>query len=116
MPISKSKLKKEFAKDWKKHYKLKAIESRGFHRSTCKSCGTNFWAVDSSRSTCSDPACVGYEFIGNSPLKKPMDLLESWNAYVKYFKKNGHTIIDSYPSVCRWRDDLYFTIASITDF
>ena len=30
--------------------------------------------------------------------------------------KNNHTSINRYPVVCRWRDDLYFTIASIVDF
>ncbi|NWJ22388.1 alanine--tRNA ligase, partial [Marine Group I thaumarchaeote] len=30
--------------------------------------------------------------------------------------KNGHTSVNRYPVVCRWRDDLYFTIASIVDF
>ena len=30
--------------------------------------------------------------------------------------KNGHTSVSRYPVVCRWRDDLYFTIASIVDF
>ena len=29
---------------------------------------------------------------------------------------NGHTSIPRYPVVCRWRDDLYYTIASIVDF
>ena len=33
-----------------------------------------------------------------------------------FFVKNNHTSISRYPVVCRWRDDLYFTIASIVDF
>src|SRR6185312_4888202 len=34
----------------------------------------------------------------------------------EYFHSNGHSIIRRYPVVCRWRNDLYFTIASIIDF
>ncbi|MDO7697512.1 MAG: alanine--tRNA ligase, partial [Nitrosopumilus sp.] len=34
----------------------------------------------------------------------------------EFFVKNNHTSVSRYPVVCRWRDDLYFTIASVVDF
>jgi alanyl-tRNA synthetase len=37
-------------------------------------------------------------------------------AFLSFFKKRGHEIIKPYPVVARWRDDLYFTHASIIDF
>ena len=33
-----------------------------------------------------------------------------------FFKKMDTHLSSRYPVVCRWRDDLYFTIASIVDF
>jgi alanyl-tRNA synthetase len=37
-------------------------------------------------------------------------------AYLSFFEKNGHTRVERYPVVARWRDDIYLTIASIADF
>jgi alanyl-tRNA synthetase len=37
-------------------------------------------------------------------------------AYLSFFEKNGHTRMERYPVVARWRDDIYLTIASIADF
>ncbi len=39
-----------------------------------------------------------------------------WKKFADYFKKEGHAEIEKYPVVSRWRQDLYFTIASIQDF
>ena len=36
--------------------------------------------------------------------------------YRSFFDRHGHTRIDRYPVVARWRDDIYLTIASIADF
>ena len=36
--------------------------------------------------------------------------------YLSFFEERGHTRINRYPVVARWRDDLYLTIASIADF
>ncbi|MFV2014705.1 MAG: alanine--tRNA ligase-related protein, partial [Candidatus Heimdallarchaeota archaeon] len=46
----------------------------------------------------------------------------NWNFHqtirqlTSFFEKHGHEAIEPYPVVARWRDDLDFTIASITDF
>jgi len=37
-------------------------------------------------------------------------------AFLSFFEKHEHTRIKPYPVVARWRDDLYFTNASIIDF
>jgi alanyl-tRNA synthetase len=37
-------------------------------------------------------------------------------AFLSFFEKRGHGRIKPYPVVSRWRDDLYFTSASIVDF
>jgi alanyl-tRNA synthetase len=42
--------------------------------------------------------------------------ISAWKQIEEYFQSNAHSIIRRYPVVCRWRDDLYFTIASIVDF
>ncbi|MBN1160155.1 MAG: alanine--tRNA ligase, partial [Candidatus Diapherotrites archaeon] len=116
MAISKDQLRKDFAKDWKKHYDLQCLKERGLSRHKCKNCGKAFWSVDPDRKLCGEPACVGYGFIGNSPTKEPLDQVQSWKSFEKFFVKNGHKSIPTYPAVARWRSDLYFTIASITDF
>ncbi len=37
-------------------------------------------------------------------------------AFLSFFERRGHARIQQYPVVARWRDDLYFTSASIVDF
>lgn len=110
----KDKLKKMFSDNYDKYYKVKLFSELGFMRKKCK-CGTYFWTLDRSRVTCPNPPCQTYQFIGN-PIKKKMDYLECWNEINKFFVKNGHESIPSYPIVCRWFPGLYFTIASIIAF
>ena len=57
-----------------------------------------------------------YGFIGEPPTNKRLDYISAWKEIEEYFQSNAHSIIRRYPVVCRWRDDLYFTIASIVDF
>jgi len=113
--VSKEELKRMFSKEWKKHYKLRALEERGFKRQRCKSCGRHFWAVE-ERDFCGDPACIGYQFIGSPKAERPLGYVETWKRIEDYFVRNGHESIKPYPTVARWRDDLYFTIASINNF
>ncbi len=114
MGLDKKKLAKQFQKDWKKHYKVKFLEQSGFKRIKCQSCGKHFWSLDSDRKTCADSSCVGFEFIGQKG--KNLGYTETWEKIEKYFTNKGHKSITRYPTVCRWRDDLYFTNASIIDF
>jgi alanyl-tRNA synthetase len=113
--MDKEKLRKEFREEWEKHYKVTALIERGYTRQQCKKCKRFFWAVE-QKETCSDPSCIGYRFIGKKMAKEPLSYVQTWKKIEAYFTKNGHTSIKPYPSVARWRDDLYFTIASINDF
>lgn len=115
MDVDKNALRKQFGEVWEKHYKLKVLIDRGFIRQRCGKCQRMFWAK-TKRDLCGDPSCIGYQFIGNTPVKKKLDYIGTWKAIEKYFTSNGHGYIKPYPTVARWRDDLYFTIASINDF
>ncbi len=92
------------------------LKERGFVRKKCVKCGKYFWTLDESRETCGDPPCESYGFIGNPVFKRPFTLDEMREHYLSFFEKRGHTRIDRYPVVARWRDDIYLTIASIADF
>ena len=37
-------------------------------------------------------------------------------AFLDFFEKRGHTRVEPYPIIARWRDDIHLTIASIADF
>lgn len=114
--FTKDSLRKDFARDWKKHYQVKLFKDMGFHRKTCHKCGKHFWTLDEKRKTCPDPPCENYGFIGNPITKRKWDYIETWKQFEKFFKKEGHTSIPRYPVIDRWRPDLFFTIASIQDF
>ncbi len=113
--VDKKALRKKFRKEWEKHYKLPFFEEHGFIRKTCKICGQTFWTLDPDREVCGEPDHSGYQFIGN-PAGKRRSYTETWDAMAYFYAKNGHAVIDRYPVVARWRDDLYFTIASIAVF
>ena len=65
---------------------------------------------------CPDDGLDTCSFIGEPPTSKRFDYTQSWKQVEEFFVKNNHTSVNRYPVVCRWRDDLYFTIASIVDF
>ncbi|MEM3723460.1 MAG: alanine--tRNA ligase [Candidatus Hadarchaeales archaeon] len=97
-------------------YQVELFEREGFQRKQCSGCGRSFWTVDPDRKTCGDTPCDEYTFIGNSPMKRKYSLEEMEKTFLKFFEKNGHTVIKRYPVVARWRDDIFLTIASIADF
>jgi alanyl-tRNA synthetase len=115
MDVDKNELRKQFAAEWEKHYKLDVLIKHGYTRQKCKSCSKMFWAKE-KREMCADASCIGYQFIGSTPVKKKLDYIGTWKAIEKYFTTTGHGYVKPYPTVARWRDDLYFTIASINDF
>ena len=114
--FTKDSLRKEFAKNWKKHYQIKLFKDMGFERKRCKKCKRYFWTLEKDRRHCQNPPCENYGFIGKPITKKPWDYCETWKQFEKFFKKEGHTSIPRYPVIDRWRPDLFFTIASIQDF
>jgi alanyl-tRNA synthetase len=97
-------------------YQLDYFNENGFVRKTCPKCKTNFWTRDAQTEFCGDPPCVSYSFIGAPVFKKEYDISSMREAYLTFFEKNGHTRVDRYPVIARWRDDIYLTIASIADF
>ena len=114
--MNKKEILKEFSSDSDKYYKVNLFEEEGFVRKSCLKCGRFFWTLDSGRHLCPDDADDTYSFIGDPPTKKRFDYTQAWKEVESFFVKNGHSSISRYPVVCRWRDDLYFTIASIVDF
>jgi len=111
--LSKDSLRREFAKDAKEYYSVELFEKQGFGRHTCRVCGKNFWSIP-DRETCEDSSHTEYTFFKERP--RSIGYVEFWKKFADFFKKNGHTEVKSYPVVSRWRQDLYFTIASIQDF
>ncbi len=114
--MNKEEILAKFSADPDKYYKVKLFEEQGFQRKSCAKCGRFFWTIDSNRNNCPEDSDDTYSFIGNPPTKKRFDYSKSWKEVESFFKKNGHTSVNRYPVVCRWRDDLYFTIASVVDF
>ncbi len=97
-------------------YQLDYFKENGFIRKQCPKCNNNFWTRDPEVEFCGDPPCVTYSFIGAPVFKKEYDLASMREAYLSFFEKNGHSRINRYPVIARWRDDIYLTIASIADF
>lgn len=111
----KEKLKKKFSQEYKKYYLVKTFEEEGFVRKVCRNCGNAFWTLQKERETCPNPPCETYGFIGEK-LTKKRSYIDTWKDIEKFFVKNGHASIPSYPVVCRWFPGLYFTVASIVAF
>lgn len=112
---TKKELFEQFQKDWQKHYELDILKQRGYTRQQCKKCKRFFWAKE-QLDYCQDAACVGYKFIGNPPSKLNLSYIQTWKKIENYFTSHGHTKVKPYPTVARWRDDIYFNIASIGGF
>jgi len=114
--VNKKEILEKFSADPKRYYNVNLFEDKGFERRSCNICNRFFWTLDSERVKCPDHSDDTYSFIGDPPTSKRFDYTQSWKEVESFFVKNDHTSINRYPVVCRWRDDLYFTIASIVDF
>ena len=112
----KEKLRLKFREEWQKYYNIRFLNDQGFQRKICSKCGKGFWTLETEREHCPDQPCQFYEFLGNPPTSKRFNYIQTWKVIEDFFKKNGHDSIRRYPIVCRWRPDLFFTIASIIDF
>ncbi len=114
---NKQEILRIFQKNPEKYWKVELFEREGFKRKICSKCGTGFWTLDENRQHCPNPNCgEKYEFVGKPITKKKFDYIEMWKAFEKFFVDNGHTLIPRYPVVAKWRDDIFFNIASIVDF
>ena len=112
----KAEILREFSSEPGRYYAVELFADAGFARVPCDVCGRFFWTLDASRTRCPDDATDTYSFIGDPPTARRFDYAQAWEQVRSYFEDNGHATIGRYPVVCRWRDDLYFTIASIVDF
>ncbi len=113
--MDKESLRREFSENHPELYQVELFKSRGFIRKKCKRCGRYFWTLDPNREYCPNQPCSRYEFIKN-PSGKKLDYVNMWDEVKNFFVENGHQYVRRYPVVARWRDDLYFTVASIIDF
>ena len=111
--MGKNELSALFSANPDKYYKVALFNKVGFQRHKCNLCGKYFWSLV-DRAVCPDHEPYG--FLGSPPTNKHLDYIETWKEVEAFFRSNGHAIINRYPVVCRWRDDLYYTIASIVDF
>jgi alanyl-tRNA synthetase len=111
--MEKQSLLSLFSSNPNKYYKVSLFDEKGFKRQSCKLCGKFFWSIN-DRQSC--PEHDNYSFIGDPPTSKRLDFVNTWKELSSFFRKNNHQIIKRYPVVCRWREDLYYTIASIVDF
>jgi alanyl-tRNA synthetase len=99
-------------------FDLDFFRDNKFMRKQCIVCSSFFWTQDPGKQTCGDPACESYSFIGNSPVYKPYTLDEMREEFLSFFQndKRKHIVLDPYPVVPRWRDDVLLVNASIYDF
>jgi len=114
--MDKKEILSKFSTDPERYYKVKLFDDEKFERKSCATCKRFYWTIDENRVNCPDHSDDTYSFIGNPPTAKRFDYTQAWKEVESFFVKNGHTSVNRYPVVCRWRDDLYFTIASIVDF
>ncbi|MGB6501264.1 MAG: alanine--tRNA ligase [Thermoplasmata archaeon] len=96
-------------------YDLAFFHRSGFHRRTCVVCRSAFWTLG-DHDRCQEAPCRDYGFIGKPVFARPYELRAMREAYLGFFEQRGHTRLRRYPVVARWRNDVFFTQASIYDF
>lgn len=98
-----------------KDYELEFFRTKGFERRQCRTCGKHFWTLGDT-DVCGEAPCVEYTFVGKPVLKEKMSVHEMRESFLSFLEKEGHTRIARYPITARWRDDVFFTQASIYGF
>jgi alanyl-tRNA synthetase len=96
-------------------YDLPFFHREGFHRRACAVCGSAFWTLG-DHDRCQEAPCREYGFLGHPGFERPYELRAMREKYLGYFESRGHTRVRRYPTVARWRNDVFFTQASIYDF
>jgi len=96
-------------------YEVELFRQMGFQRRQCPSCQSWYWDLGDSP-TCGETPCKEYDFIGRSPMKRPLPLRAMREEFLSFFESQGHTRIKRYPIVARWRDDVFYTQASVYPF
>lgn len=101
---------------FKEEYELDYFKKKGFVRKQCSECGEYFWTLDKEMKTCQDTPCTDFEFIGDPPTSRAQTVPEMRKYFLDFFSERGHTPLERYPVVARWRDDVFLVHASIYDF
>ena len=96
-------------------YDLPFFHRGGFRRRVCVVCGHAFWSLG-EHDRCQEAPCREYGFLGAPIFSEPKDLGAMRETFLSFFEKRGHTRLRRYPTVARWRNDVFFTQASIYDF
>jgi alanyl-tRNA synthetase len=96
-------------------YDLPFFHRAGFHRRTCAACGSAFWTLG-DHDRCQEAPCRDYGFIGHPGFDRPYSPHDMREKFLRFFEARGHTRLRRYPVVARWRNDVFFTQASIYDF
>ncbi len=96
-------------------YELEFFKGNGFQRRQCRKCGKHFWTLGDT-DICGEAPCVEYTFIGNPLFKERQTVHEMRESFLSFLERNGHTRVSRYPITARWRDDVFFTQASIYGF
>ncbi|MCS7123303.1 MAG: alanine--tRNA ligase-related protein [Candidatus Aenigmarchaeota archaeon] len=113
--IEKDFVKNEFLKNPSLYWKVKVFDEFNFIRQKCKNCGKYFWSVV-KKDFCNDGFCIDYKFLDFDKItKRKLNYIEVWKEVKDFFEKNNHTVLETYPVVCRWFP-LNFTIAGIVNF
>ncbi|MBN1678614.1 MAG: alanine--tRNA ligase [Candidatus Thermoplasmatota archaeon] len=98
-----------------KDYELEFFRTNGFQRRQCRSCGKHFWTL-ADTDVCGEAPCIEYTFIGKPVLKEKLSVHEMRESFLSFLEREGHTRVSRYPITARWRDDVFFTQASIYGF
>ncbi len=116
MSSEKDILRQKFSSEPDKYYKVALFDELGYVRKKCSNCGRHYWTLDEKSTNCPEQPCDEYTFLGNPPTSRRFDYVSAWKKISEFFVNKGHKEIARYPVVCRWRPDLFFTVASIVDF
>ncbi|MGA9839068.1 MAG: alanine--tRNA ligase [Thermoplasmata archaeon] len=96
-------------------YDLPFFHRAGFHRRACTVCGSAFWTLG-DHDRCQEAPCRDYGFVGHPGFAHALEPRAMREKYLSFFEQRGHTRVRRYPTVARWRNDVFFTQASIYDF
>ncbi len=96
-------------------YDLAYFHRNGFRRRSCTVCGAAFWSLG-EYDRCQEAPCREYGFLGRPVFGRPRDPTGMRETFLAFFEHRGHARIRRYPTVARWRNDVFFTQASVYDF
>ena len=115
--VIKKQFKETASKSPEKYYATDVLNSEGFKRRQCSSCGTYFWSINDNQTVCGDASCQGgFNFLDDTPASIKLSYTQVWDNFKSQFSKNGYTSVSRFPVIARWNPTTDFTIASIAAF